>query len=88
MTSKVEMVSVVIPTLNEAGNILEAVNTINNDLTYPKEIIVVDGNSTDGTIEIVKDTNYCRLIIEPRRGYGVALKNRYEERQRQHHNHG
>ena len=25
MTSKVEMVSVVIPTLNEAGNILEAV---------------------------------------------------------------
>ncbi len=56
MTSKVEMVSVVIPTLNEAGNILEAVTTIHNDLAYPKEIIVVDGNSTDGTIEIVKDT--------------------------------
>ena len=28
MTSKVELVSVVIPTLNEAGNILEAVTTI------------------------------------------------------------
>ena len=74
MTSKVEMVSVVIPTLNEAGNILEAVTTIHNDLAYPKEIIVVDGNSTDGTIEIVKDTNFCKLIIEPRRGYGLALK--------------
>ncbi len=73
MTSKVEMVSVVIPTLNEAGNILEAINTIKEDLIYPKEIIVVDGNSTDGTIEIVKDTN-CRLIIEPRRGYGLALR--------------
>jgi dolichol-phosphate hexosyltransferase len=74
MTSKVDLVSVVIPTLNEAGNILEAVTTIQNDLTYPKEIIIVDGNSTDGTIEIVKDTNFCRLIIEPRRGYGLALR--------------
>lgn len=74
MTSKVDLVSVVIPTLNEAGNILEAVTTIEKELAYPKEIIVVDGNSTDGTIEIVKDTNFCKLIVEPRRGYGTALK--------------
>lgn len=74
MTSKVDMVSVVIPTLNEAGNILEALITIEKDLAYPKEIIVVDGDSTDGTKEIVKDTSFCRLIIEPRRGYGIALK--------------
>jgi dolichol-phosphate mannosyltransferase len=74
MTSKVDLVSVVIPTLNEAGNILEAVTTIEKELAYPKEIIVVDGNSTDGTIEIVKDTSFCKLIIEPRRGYGIALR--------------
>jgi glycosyltransferase involved in cell wall biosynthesis len=74
MTTKVDMVSIVIPTLNEAGNILEAVTTIHNELDYPKEIIVVDGNSTDGTIQIVKDTQFCKLIIEPRRGYGLALK--------------
>ncbi len=74
MTSKVELVSVVIPTLNEAGTILEAINTIDSYTSYPKEIIIVDSNSTDGTIEIVKDTNRCRLIIEPRRGYGVALR--------------
>ena len=73
MTSKVEMVSVVIPTLNEAGNIREALTTIKKEVTYPKEIIVVDGNSTDGTQEIVKDSN-CKLIIEPRRGYGIALR--------------
>lgn len=72
MTSKVEMVSVVIPTLNEAGNILEALNTIEEEVIYPKEIIVVDGDSTDGTKEIVKDAN-CRLIVEPKRGYGTAL---------------
>jgi glycosyltransferase involved in cell wall biosynthesis len=74
MTTKVQMVSVVIPTLNEAGNIREAINTIRNELAYPHEIIVVDGNSTDGTLEIVKDTKFCRLIIEPRRGYGLALR--------------
>jgi glycosyltransferase involved in cell wall biosynthesis len=74
MTSKVELVSIVIPTLNEAGNILEAVTTIEKELAYPKEIIVVDSNSTDGTTEIVKDTSFCKLIIEPKLGYGVALK--------------
>jgi glycosyltransferase involved in cell wall biosynthesis len=74
MTSKVDLVSVVIPTLNEAGNILEAVTTIEKELAYPKEIIVVDGNSTDGTIEIVKDTSFCRLIVEPKLGYGIALR--------------
>lgn len=73
MTSKIEMVSVVIPTLNEAGNILEELRTIEKELTYPKEIIVVDGDSTDGTKEILKDAN-CKLIIEPRRGYGLALR--------------
>ncbi len=73
MTSKVAMVSVVIPTLNEAGNIREALETLDRELAFPKEIIVVDGNSTDGTLEIVKDSN-CRLIIEPRRGYGLALR--------------
>jgi glycosyltransferase involved in cell wall biosynthesis len=74
MTLKVELVSVVIPTLNEAGNILEALTTIEKELSYPKEIIIVDGDSTDGTKEIVKDANCCKLIIEPRRGYGLALR--------------
>ncbi len=74
MTSKVEMVSVVIPTLNEAGTILQAIDTIDKYVTYPKEIIIVDGNSTDGTLEKVKDSGRARLIIEPRRGYGLALR--------------
>ena len=78
MTSKVEMVSVVIPTLNEAGNIQEALETIDRELAYPKEIIVVDGNSTDGTLDIVRKAN-CRVIVEPRRGYGLALRRGMKE---------
>jgi len=73
MTSKLEMVSVVIPTLNEAGNIREAIETLDRELAFPKEIIIVDGNSTDGTLDIVRNSN-CKLIIEPRRGYGLALR--------------
>ena len=73
MTSKLDMVSIVIPTLNEAGNILAILETIDRELAYPKEIIIVDGNSTDGTLEILKDAN-VKIIIEPRRGYGLALR--------------
>jgi len=78
MTSKVEMVSVIIPTLNEAGNIAEALETIDRELAYPKEIIVVDGNSTDGTLDIVRGAN-CKVIVEPRRGYGLALRRGMKE---------
>jgi len=78
MTLKVELVSVIIPTLNEAGNILEELRTIDKELAYPKEIIIVDGNSTDGTQEIVKDAK-CKLIIEPRRGYGLALRTGFKQ---------
>lgn len=72
--TKMSMVSIVIPTLNEAGTIGYTIETIKREVKYPHEIIVVDGNSTDETQEIVKKLNCCKLIIEPERGYGVALK--------------
>lgn len=71
--SKVNMVSIVIPTLNEAGTIEDTIMTLRKEVKYPHEIIVVDGNSTDETQRIVRKTG-CQLIIEPKRGYGVALK--------------
>ncbi|MEM2280860.1 MAG: glycosyltransferase family 2 protein [Candidatus Bathyarchaeia archaeon] len=72
--TKLSMVSIVIPTLNEAGTIGHTIETIRKEVKYPHEIIVVDGNSTDETQTIVKKSNYCKLIIEPERGYGTALK--------------
>jgi glycosyltransferase involved in cell wall biosynthesis len=74
MTMEIRMVSVVIPTLNEAGNIRDTLKNIEKALRYPKEIIIVDGDSTDGTKEIVEEMRFCRLIVEPRRGYGLALR--------------
>lgn len=71
--SEIRMVSIVIPTLNEAGTIGETIRAIRESIEYPYEIIVVDGGSSDGTQEIVKRNN-CKLIVEPKRGYGRALK--------------
>ena len=50
--------SVVIPTLNEGPSVRTTISQIWNhlfDLHLNAEIIVVDDNSTDGTIDIVKD---------------------------------
>lgn len=49
-------VSVVLPTFNEAGNILPLINAISKELSDLKyEIIVVDDNSCDGTGDVVKE---------------------------------
>jgi dolichol-phosphate mannosyltransferase len=51
-------VSFIIPTLNEHGNItrlIERINKITKKNDINNEIIVIDDNSTDGTIEDVKN---------------------------------
>ncbi len=60
------MVSVVIPTLNEARNLpetLQAVNAAAGGTTY--EIIVVDGGSADETMEVAR-AHGCVCLPSPR----------------------
>ena len=50
--------SLVVPTLNEAGNIdklLTALTDALRETPYEYEIVVVDDGSTDGTVEKVRD---------------------------------
>ena len=50
--------SIILPTLNEAGHIENLISEVNNIFILRKlnfEIIVIDDNSTDGTIEIIKN---------------------------------
>jgi len=73
-------VSIVIPTLNEHGNItrlIEKINIITKENNISNEIIIVDDNSIDGTIEDVKklqeDQKNLHLIVRTNnRGIGTA----------------
>ncbi len=69
------LVSIVIPTLNSAKTIRKTLESIKL-LNYSNvELIVVDGKSDDGTLDIVKEYENVynlRIVIEERRGRGVA----------------
>ncbi len=65
-------VSVVIPTLNEAGNIPYVLNTIP---AWVQEVVVVDGRSTDDTERIARLLHPgVKVIHELTPGKGAALK--------------
>ncbi len=68
-------VSIIIPARNEERNIRNCLKSM-DDLDYPDyEVIVVDGNSTDGTKEIVRNEfPHFKLIEEPPRPEGWVGK--------------
>jgi glycosyltransferase involved in cell wall biosynthesis len=62
-------VTVIIPALNEAGNIRQLVQEV--CATVAVDVIVVDNGSTDSTIREAREAG-ANVISEPRRGYGYA----------------
>jgi dolichol-phosphate mannosyltransferase len=73
MNKEFNDLTVVIPTLNEAEAIGKVLNEVLS-IGIPKEnIMVVDGGSTDDTIEIVKSKR-IRIIIQEGRGKADAIK--------------
>ena len=65
------MLSIILPTLNEEDGIVETLSQI-NDLAIEKEVLVVDGRSTDNTIENAKRLG-ANIVIEKRMGKGIAM---------------
>ncbi|MCA9837969.1 MAG: glycosyltransferase family 2 protein [Trueperaceae bacterium] len=64
-------VSVVIPTLNEAKNLPFVLPEIP---AWVHEVIIVDGRSTDNTVEVAKSLlDNVRIVLEERKGKGAAL---------------
>jgi glycosyltransferase involved in cell wall biosynthesis len=76
------MVSIVIPTLNEAEGIRRTISSIPTEtlrkMGFEVEVLVVDGGSIDGTDNIAKELG-AYVIYEPRRGYGRAYKTGFKE---------
>lgn len=73
------MISVIMPTFNEAGNLPELIERIEKALKKDFEIIVVDDNSPDGTSEVVKmmqkDKPWLKLVTRiGERGLPSAIK--------------
>ncbi len=70
-------ITVVIPALNEEAGIQTTIKAIPKveiqRLGYELEILVVDNGSTDRTAELARSAG-ARVISEPNRGYGTALK--------------
>jgi len=62
-------ISVIIPTLNEAGCLKKVIEEIPDIVS---EIIVVDGGSTDGTVEIARKLG-VKVILQEGKGLGDAL---------------
>lgn len=71
MTSKKQSVSVVVLTKNSAATIGKCLDSVLSQTVKPDEIVVVDGASRDGTLEIVRKYP-VRLVAEPGLGYGHA----------------
>jgi glycosyltransferase involved in cell wall biosynthesis len=71
-TRSLASVSVIIPTLNEAGNLPYVLNTIPH---WVDEIIIVDGRSDDDTERVAKVLRPdARIVHQKLRGKGAALR--------------
>ncbi len=67
------LVSIVTPSLNQAGYIESSIRSV-LEQEYPRiEHIVVDGGSTDGTLEILHRYPHVRWVSEPDRGQADAV---------------
>jgi glycosyltransferase involved in cell wall biosynthesis len=65
--------SIVTPALNGAATIEQTLASVRNQRNVEVEHLVVDGGSTDGTLEILKAEQGVRWISEPDRGLSDAM---------------
>ncbi len=65
MPVKLPSITVVTPCLNAAATIGEALESVRSQGYPGLEHLVMDGGSTDGTLEIVRSFEHARLFQSP-----------------------
>ena len=48
------LISIITSTLNDAKALQQTINSVAHTTHYPVEYIVIDGGSTDSTIDVIK----------------------------------
>jgi glycosyltransferase involved in cell wall biosynthesis len=64
--------SIIIPAYNEELYIRTCLEAIAAQTVMPEEVIVVDNNCTDKTLEVARSFDFVRIVKEPRQGRAYA----------------
>ena len=69
------LISIIIPTFNSSQNIQSNLDSIKKQTYLNYEIVVIDNNSTDDTIKLIKKNNFknIKTIIEKDSGIYDAV---------------
>ena len=65
-------ISIVIPLYNKASTIQNTISSVLSQTNQDFELIIVDGNSTDGSFEIASKINDPRIILFKQQGKGIS----------------
>jgi glycosyltransferase involved in cell wall biosynthesis len=67
------MISIITPSLNRASLISTAINSVLNQDYSGIEHIIIDGGSTDGTLDVLSKFPHLKVISEPDKGLYDAI---------------
>ena len=72
-----DLVSVIIPTYNASGFILETIHSVLNQSYSNIEVVVINDGSTDDTVALLESVNDNRLMIFNRTNHGVSASRNF-----------
>jgi glycosyltransferase involved in cell wall biosynthesis len=72
MPSKILTLSIVIPVYNEHAHLKACLDAIASQTVKPLEVIVVDNNSTDDSMQIAKQYKFVKILHEKQQGVVFA----------------
>ena len=81
MAEEKPLLSVIIPCFNEVATVLELIERVQKSPVNPKQIIIVDDGSTDGTRSLlsgIREENINIIFHENNQGKGAALSTGFQ----------
>jgi len=70
------IISIVVPTFNRLSRLRRSMDAVRQNVAFPREVIIVDGGSTDGTREWLSAQTDLHVILEPEREGAVRAFNK------------